>query len=71
MYRRTLTEAIHFYRLRHSRDMLIDTSESIEAIVVRCGFLNAIYCRRLFKRDQGMSPRAYRRLYARMSVNTV
>ncbi|WP_309569999.1 AraC family transcriptional regulator [Deinococcus sp.] len=36
----------------------------------RCGFEEVGYFRRLFKRQEGVSPRAFRQLYARLHVHT-
>lgn len=70
IYGCTLTEAIHRRRLQQARNQLLEGLESVEEIAHRCGFEDAGYFRRLFKRFEGISPRAFRHVYARMHVNT-
>ncbi|MGC3998006.1 MAG: AraC family transcriptional regulator [Anaeromyxobacter sp.] len=67
---RTLTEAIHDRRIRHATRLLAEGRETIDEVARQCGFEDAGYFRRLFKRMQGMTPHAYRRLYVRVHVNT-
>lgn len=70
VYRCTLTEAIHRRRIRVARRYLLDGEMNIEEIARACGFSEAGYFRRLFRRYEGMSPGAFRRLFARVHVNT-
>ena len=65
-----LTEAIHRRRLIHARRLLLESSANITAVARETGFEDPGYFRRVFRRAEGMSPRAFRRLYARMHVNT-
>ncbi len=70
VYGRTLTESIHRRRLQMARRHLLDSGLNI-AEIARCwGFADGGYFRRLFRRYEGMSPAAFRRLYARVHVNT-
>lgn len=66
----TLTEAIHTRRLRHATTLLTDGRLSVVGVARSCGFDDPGYFRRLFKREMGMSPRAYRALHLRIHVNT-
>jgi AraC-like DNA-binding protein len=66
----TLTDAIHRHRLRHARRMLMDGAQNVDQVARACGFREAGYFRRLFRRTEGVTPLAFRRLYARMHVNT-
>jgi AraC-like DNA-binding protein len=50
--------------------MLIESDHNVEEISRACGFKDVGYFRRLFKRHEGMTPLAFRRLYAQMHVNT-
>ncbi|WP_083749012.1 AraC family transcriptional regulator [Pelomonas sp. KK5] len=70
LYRCTLTEAIHTRRLRQATALLADGKATLEAVAAQCGFDDAGYFRRLFKRSTGMTPQAYRRLHMRVHVNT-
>jgi len=69
-FARTPTEAIHQRRLKHARGLLLDGLENIDEISRASGFEDPGYFRRLFKREQGMTPLAYRKLYARVHVVT-
>ena len=50
-----------FYRIKVAKDMLVSTSESVTEISEACGFTTASYFAELFTRQEGMSPREYRR----------
>jgi AraC-like DNA-binding protein len=67
---RTITAEIHAARLRAARRMLLDTTETAGRIAASCGFTDAAYLRRLLRRSDGVGPRAYRRLHARVHINT-
>ena len=67
---KTLTRAIHERRVRQARKMLLESSLNIGEIARDCGFDDTGYFRRIFKKEEGMTPLAYRRLYARAHVNT-
>lgn len=69
-YRITLTEAIHQSRLDYARRLLLEGYANVDEIARECGFDDAGYFRRLFKRREGLTPLAFRRLYARVLVNT-
>lgn len=69
-YRRTLSEAIHSRQLAEARSLLREGGRSMEDVAHACGFMGSRYFRKLFATHQGMSPRAYQRLYARVHVNT-
>ena len=66
----TLTEAIHTRRLRHATTLLTDGRLPIDGVARNCGFDDPGYFRRLFKREMGMSPKAYRALHLRIHVNS-
>jgi AraC-like DNA-binding protein len=70
IYGLTPTEFIHRRRVRHARRLLIESDRNVEEISRACGFKDVGYFRRLFKRHEGMTPLAFRRLYAQMHVNT-
>ena len=66
----TLTEAIHRRRIKEACRNLLDTDMTIEETAKVCGYTDANYFRRVFRRYMHKTPRAYRKLYARMHVNT-
>lgn len=69
-YGYTLTEAIHRHRVRVACRFLLDTNMIIEEIAKSCGFADSNYFRRIFQRYMHSPPRAYRKQYARVHVNT-
>lgn len=70
IYGRTLTEAIHARRMRNAIRLLAEGRERIDEVARLCGFEDCGYFRRIFKRTQGMTPAAFRRLHTRVHVNT-
>ncbi len=70
VYEQTLTDTIHQCRLRYARQLLLDDDRNIDEIARACGFNDTGYFRRLFKRHEGITPRAFRRLYSRMHTNS-
>ena len=66
----TVTEQIHARRLKLARDLLRETLLSAKQIAHRCGFSNAGYFRRVFKRSEGVTPVTYRRRFMRVHINT-
>lgn len=70
VYGTTLTESIHQTRLRSARRQLMDEISNMDEISRACGFSSTGYFRRIFKRREGMTPAAFRELYARVHTNT-
>ncbi|HZO89456.1 MAG TPA: AraC family transcriptional regulator [Chthonomonadaceae bacterium] len=70
VYGQTLTEAIQRRRLHFARQLLLDDDRNVDEIARVCGFSEAGYFRRLFKRQEGVTPLAFRRLYSRLHTNT-
>ncbi len=70
-FRMTPTQAIHRRRVRQACSLLIESTMAVEEIAHACGFDDVGYFRRIFRRVMGLSPRAYRRQYARVHVNSV
>jgi AraC-like DNA-binding protein len=67
---RSIGQAIQALRLRQAKSLLRDSQHDIEAIARRCGFAEAHYFRRVFKRATACSPGDWRRQHRRMQVNT-
>ena len=65
-----MIQAIHQRRMRNAKRLLAEGHESIEEVARRCGFDDCGYFRRIFKRTEGMTPVAFRRLHVRVHVNT-
>lgn len=68
---RTLTEALHECRLRKARALLLDGEKNVDEVARACGFADPGYFRRLFRRREGITPRAFRRQAARLHLNTI
>lgn len=68
-YGETVTEAIHRTKLRFACRLLVEENETVDRVARRCGFPAVGHFRRVFKRHEGMTPLAYRRLYARTNIN--
>jgi AraC-like DNA-binding protein len=69
VYGHTLTEALHRRRVSEARALLREEGRAIDEVAGECGFDDPGYFRRVFKRYAGMTPRDFRRLYARAHVN--
>ena len=70
IYGHTITEAIHRRRVHHSCRMLLDSDMTIEEIARACGFSDADYFRRIFRRYKHITPVAFRKVNTRVYVNT-
>lgn len=70
IYGCTLTEAIHRRRIKVACSYLLDSDMSIEEIAAACGFADADYFRRIFRRYMHITPTAYRNASSRVHVNT-
>lgn len=71
-YNQTITQAIHHFRIRYSRKLLLDEihNRNIDQIAGQCGYADPGYFRRVFKKQVGMTPKAFQKLHARIHVNT-
>lgn len=66
----TVSEAIHRRQIQEARWRLREGGQTIEEVALACGFREPRYFRKLFTDGQGISPREYRKLHARIFVNT-
>lgn len=73
-YQRThgvsISEEIRRTRIGHARTLLLHTNRSVGDIAHQCGFEDSTYFLRVFKQLEGITPLRFRRLHARMHVNT-
>ena len=51
------------HRIEHASQLLLTTSDSVKHIALSCGFEDASYFIRLFKKTKGMTPAAFRAAY--------
>jgi YesN/AraC family two-component response regulator len=70
VFGKTLTDAIHEYRLKYAAQLLLDSTCNINEVARRSGYDDSGYFRRLFKRQKGISPSTYRRTYSLVHLNT-
>jgi AraC-like DNA-binding protein len=70
VYHHTLTEAIHRRRVKKACDYLRDSDLTIEEIATACGFADAGYFRRIFRRYRHSTPIRYRNANLRVHINT-
>lgn len=56
----TLTETIHRQRIAAAERLLLNNDLPLARIAERCGFDHSGYFRRIFSRQRGMTPVAYR-----------
>ena len=66
----TITEAMLRHRMKKARALLRDTDVYLDQVAQQCGIEDVAYFRRIFKRETGMTPIAFRKMYARIHVNT-
>lgn len=57
---RTPYQYVIWMRLRHARILLKQTLLSMDEIAVRCGFQNANYFAKAFRKETGITPQSYR-----------
>lgn len=67
---RTILEAIHHYRTKEAKHLLLDSEQNIDEIAFECGYSSSSYFRRVFRRLVGVAPLQFRKLYSRLHVNT-
>ena len=68
-YHQTLMEVIHQTRLEYARILLIHSELNITEVAQACGFADARYFYRVFRRLEGMTALEFRGLYARNFIN--
>lgn len=69
-YGRTVTQAVHHYRMEYAQHLLRETDQSVGEIARACGIDDVSYFLKLFKRRTGLTALAYRRLQTLKTVNT-
>ncbi len=66
----TITEAIHRQRVLSAEKMLITDSCSLSEVAERCGFHDAGYFRKVFRKAMGLTPAAWKRRYCKVHINS-
>ncbi|MCA9887050.1 MAG: helix-turn-helix transcriptional regulator [Anaerolineae bacterium] len=70
VYGYTITQAIHQSRIARACRLLMDSDMTIEEVARDCGFSDADYFRRVFRRYKHITPIAFRKINSRIYVNT-
>lgn len=65
-----ITKAIHRRRIKEAKTLLIQNYMNIEEIAVACGYRDAGYFRKVFKKMIGMCPHRFRELYSHVHINS-
>jgi len=69
-YYKTITDRIHECRLNRAHQLLLEGTYKVDEVAWLCGYIDVRYFRQRFKQWKGLTPAAYRRLYAQVHVNT-
>ena len=69
VYNQTITDSIHEAQMEYARRLLVDTSMSIKEIAFICGFADSRYFYRIFRRREGMTALAFRRMNTHTFIN--
>jgi AraC-like DNA-binding protein len=67
---RSIMEELHALRIRLARTLLMDEQLNVNEVAARCGYHDATYFRRMFRRHVGVTPGRFRDLYSHMHINT-
>ncbi len=61
----TLCDYVRRVRVHRARMLLVSTGLSIDEVADRCGFRSSTYFATVFRREMGISPSQFRRMYGR------
>ena len=62
VYKKKPHEFLKDIRLNNAEQLLLNTSKSVSDIAIRCGFSDVYSFSHCFKRNFGISPKAYRKM---------
>ena len=57
----TITDRLSFLRMKKARELLLETQLSVNEVAERVGYSNATYFYRVFKKENGVTPKEFRR----------
>ena len=67
---KTFTQFVNEFRIVHACKLLTESNRSVSSIAMESGFNNFSHFNRLFKKQLGQAPSAYRNDYKQISVST-
>jgi AraC-like DNA-binding protein len=67
---RSIMDELHGLRIRLAKTLLMDEQLNVNEVAARCGYHDATYFRRMFRRRVGVPPGRFRDLYSHMHINT-
>ncbi len=67
----SIMDDLHALRIRLARTLLMDEELNVNEVAARCGYHDATYFRRMFRRQVGVTPTRFRDLYSHMHINSV
>ena len=66
----SIMDDLHAQRIRVAKALLLDEQLNVNEVAARCGYRDATYFRRMFRRHVGVAPSRFRDLYSHMHINT-
>ena len=69
-YRQSITQAIQERKIKLAAQLFLDTDGTVEEIAFQCGYSDVKHFRNLFKREKGMTPSDYRKMFMKSHINT-
>jgi AraC-like DNA-binding protein len=58
---KTIIDRLAFLRMKKARELLLDTQLSVNEVAEQVGYLNSTYFYRVFKKENGVTPKEFRR----------
>lgn len=66
----SIMDDLHALRIRLAKRLLMDEDLNVNEVASRCGYRDATYFRRMFRRHVGVAPSQFRGLYSHLHINT-
>jgi AraC-like DNA-binding protein len=66
----SIMDDLHALRIRLAKRLLLDEDVNVNEVASRCGYRDATYFRRMFRRHVGVAPSRFRGLYSHLHINT-
>ena len=66
----SIMDDLHALRIRMAKRLLMDEDLNVNEVASLCGYRDATYFRRMFRRHVGVAPSRFRGLYSHLHINT-